>query len=178
MSEITVNGIVYGVPADTLGAKDKTLLAFLREDLGLTGTKAGCGIGACGSCTVLVDGKPVRSCVTKLSRAAGRRVLTIEGMEKLDEAADGLHPLQHAFLEAGAVQCGFCTPGMILSSYALLQDNPDPSREEIREALKNNLCRCTGYVQIVDAVLLAAERLAASRRTGGPRPGTEKKETR
>lgn len=178
MSEIIVNGRVYELPGNTGGTQEKTLLAFLRENLGLTGTKAGCGIGVCGSCTVLVDDKPVRSCVTKLSRATGKRVLTIEGMEELEEAENGLHPLQSAFLEAGAVQCGFCTPGMILSSYALLQDNPDPSREEVREALKNNLCRCTGYVQIVDAVLLAAKRLAASRRAGGHRDGTGKKDTR
>jgi carbon-monoxide dehydrogenase small subunit len=170
MNEITVNGVVHELPEggrETGGADEKTLLAFLREDLGLTGTKAGCGIGACGSCTVLVDDKPLRSCVTKLSRALGKRVLTIEGMETLDEAEDGLHPLQHAFLEAGAVQCGFCTPGMILSAYALLKSNPHPTREEVREALKRNLCRCTGYVQIVDAVLLAAESLASSRAAGG-----------
>ena len=178
MKEIIVNGIPRGVPADTGRDHDKTLLAYLREDLGLTGTKAGCGIGVCGSCTVLVDDKPVRSCVTKLSRVPGKRVLTIEGMEGLDEAEEGLHPLQRAFLEAGAVQCGFCTPGMILSSYALLKQNPDPSREEVRDSLKHNLCRCTGYQQIVDAVLLAAERLASSRPAGGRGPRNPIKETK
>ncbi len=153
MLEISVNGLTrYVDPADS----ERTLLNWLREDLELKGTKNGCAIGACGACTVLLDQRPVRSCVTKLSRAAGKAVLTIEGMESPDGE---LHPLQQAFLDAGAVQCGFCTPGMIMSAWGLLLRNPRPDREEIKKALKPNLCRCTGYQQIFDAVELAAERM-------------------
>ena len=151
--EITVNGLIrYVDPAKS----DRTLLTWLREDLDLKGTKNGCSIGACGACTVLLDKRPVRSCVIKLSRAAGKSVVTIEGMESPDGE---LHPLQQAFLDAGAVQCGFCTPGMILSAWGLLLRTPQPSREEIKKALKSNLCRCTGYQQIFEAVELAAERM-------------------
>jgi carbon-monoxide dehydrogenase small subunit len=153
MLEISVNGLTrYVDPADG----ERTLLNWLREDLELKGTKNGCAIGACGACTVLLDQRPVRSCITKLSRAAGKTVLTIEGMESPDGE---LHPLQQAFLDAGAVQCGFCTPGMIMSAWGLLLRNPRPDREEIKKALKPNLCRCTGYQQIFDAVELAAERM-------------------
>lgn len=152
MKTLRINGVLRDI---NYPDGDKTLLAFLRENLGLTGTKAGCGIGVCGSCTVLAGGRPVRSCVTPVSQIIGQEILTIEGMETLPEAEEGLHPVQRAFLEAGAVQCGFCTPGMILTSYALLKTDPEPDRSQIREALKNNLCRCTGYQQIVDAVQLA-----------------------
>jgi carbon-monoxide dehydrogenase small subunit len=155
MSSITVNGREYSLEGVDGG---KTLLRYLREDLGLTGTKNGCGIGACGACTVLLDKNPVRSCVTPLKKAAGREVITIEGMES---SGGELHPVQQAFIDAGAVQCGFCTPGMVLTSYALLLQNPKPDRGEIRRALKNNLCRCTGYQQIVDAVELSAERMGS-----------------
>ncbi len=150
---IEVNGTRYPLAP---GQEDRKLLDFIREDLGLTGTKNGCGIGVCGACTVLVDGKPKRSCVTKLRQASGKSVVTIEGLENSDGT---LHPLQQAFIDAGAVQCGFCTPGMILTAYALLRENSTPGRREIRHALRNNLCRCTGYQQIVDAVELAAERM-------------------
>lgn len=150
---IEVNGSRYAL---TSGQEDRKLLDYLREDLGLTGTKNGCGIGVCGACTVLVDGKPKRSCVTKLGQVLGRSVLTIEGLKG---SGGSLHPLQQAFIDAGAVQCGFCTPGMILSAYALLAENGSPGRGEIRHALRQNLCRCTGYQQIVDAVELAAERM-------------------
>ena len=132
------------------------LLNLLRERFHLTGAKYGCGIGECGACTVLLDGEPILSCLTLAVEVDGREVTTIEGL-----AEDGkLHPLQRAFLEEGAVQCGFCTPGMILTAKALLDENPNPSEEEIREYLKGNLCRCTGYVNIVKAVKRAAEEMA------------------
>mgnify|MGYP006294440191 CR=1 FL=1 len=150
---IEVNGTRRAVAP---GQEERKLIDFIREDLGLTGTKNGCGIGVCGACTVLVNGKPKRSCITKLQQVTGKSVLTIEGLEGSDGS---LHPLQQAFIDAGAVQCGFCTPGMILTSYALLAENADPDREEIRHALRGNLCRCTGYQQIISAVELAAERM-------------------
>lgn len=135
---------------------DKQLSTWLREDLDLTGTKIGCDIGVCGSCTVLVNCEPRRSCKLKLKDVEGCNILTIEGLS----APNGsLHPLQQAFMDAGAIQCGFCTPGMVLTAYALLKKSPHPSRAEVRQALKGNLCRCTGYQQIIDAVLLAAERM-------------------
>jgi carbon-monoxide dehydrogenase small subunit len=127
---------------------DMSLLVFLREELGLTGTKQGCGSGDCGACTVIVDGKNIDSCIYPAVLADGRSILTIEGLEKNGE----LDRIQKAFIEHAAVQCGFCTPGMIMSVYALLQDNPSPSEQEIRRAISGNICRCTGYQQIVDAV--------------------------
>lgn len=130
-----------------------TLLYLLREKLGLTGTKEGCGSGECGACTVVVDGKAINSCLYLAVEADGKEVLTIEGMA----APDGtLHPLQRAFVEHGAIQCGFCTPGMIMSAKALLDENPNPTEEEIRHALAGNLCRCTGYIQIFRAIEAAA----------------------
>ena len=145
---------VNGDPVE-VGVRDReTLLEVLRGRLGLTGTKQGCDVGDCGSCTVLLDGEPVLSCLTLAADVEGREVLTIEGLARGDE----LHPLQQAFLDAGAVQCGYCTPGMILTAKALLDRNPRPSRGEIRAALSGNLCRCTGYRKIVDAVELAARR--------------------
>jgi len=134
---------------------NRTLLEVLREDLALTGAKEGCQDGTCGSCTVLLDGKPVRSCLILAIEAEDREILTIEGLSKGEE----LHPIQEAFVNYGAVQCGFCTPGMILTAKALLDSNPDPSEEEIREAISGNLCRCTGYVKIVEAITEAARRL-------------------
>lgn len=130
-----------------------TLLHLLREELGLTGTKEGCGSGECGACTVIVDGNAVNACLYLASDVNGKEVLTIEGLT----APDGtLHPLQKTFIEHGAIQCGFCTPGMILSAKALLDENPNPTEEEIRHALAGNLCRCTGYVQIFHAVQSAS----------------------
>jgi carbon-monoxide dehydrogenase small subunit len=126
-----------------------TLLHFIREELGYTGTKEGCGSGECGACTVIVDGAAVNSCLYLAAELDGRRLVTIEGLA----AADGtLHPLQKAFVERGGIQCGFCSPGMILSAKALLDENPNASDEDIKEAIAGNLCRCTGYVQIIDSI--------------------------
>lgn len=134
-------------------ADDRNLLYFLREDLQLTGTKEGCGEGDCGACTVLVDGKSVNSCLYPALLAEGREIVTIEGIEK-----DGnLSEIQQAFIRHGAIQCGFCSPGMIMSAEALLLKNPDPSEYEIRRGLSGNLCRCTGYQQMVDAITEVAE---------------------
>ncbi len=131
-----------------------TLVELLRERLGLSGTKVGCGHGECGACTVILDGEPVNSCLVFAAQCEGRSVVTIEGLER-----DGaLSRIQEAFAEAGAVQCGYCTPGMIMSAHALLSSNPRPTRSEIEEAVSGNLCRCTGYVKIVDAIALAASR--------------------
>ena len=144
-----------GEPCDVSFAAHKTLLEVLREDLGLTGTKHGCELGECGTCTVLVDGLPVLSCLVLGLACAGRRVKTVEGM------ADGprLHPLQDAFAEVGAAQCGYCTPAFLLAAEALLAANPQPARDEIKQALAGNLCRCTGYIKIYEAVELAAARM-------------------
>ena len=150
---VTVNGTLHELNEYQLGLK---LIDYLREELGLTGVKNGCGTGACGACTVLVDGVPRRSCMIGTRSAQGKEIITIEGLENSDGS---LHPVQQAFLDAGAVQCGFCTPGMVLTALAFLRKNSDPSREQIRLAMNTNLCRCTGYQQIVDAVELAASRL-------------------
>ncbi len=135
-----------------------TLLEALRYGLGLTGSKQGCDKGDCGACTVLVDGEPVLSCITPVWEAEGREVTTVEGLGETAEPGR-LHPLQAAFAETGGAQCGFCTPGILMSAWGLLQRNPSPVRDEIREALAGNLCRCTGYTKIYEAVELAAERL-------------------
>jgi carbon-monoxide dehydrogenase small subunit len=129
-----------------------TLLDFLREELGLKGTKKGCDSGQCGACTILMDGKTMNACLVLAIQADGKEIMTIEGLS----SGGRLHPLQEAFVEEGAVQCGFCVPGMILSAKALLDEKKDPSEEEIREALSGNLCRCTGYVKIIKAVQKAA----------------------
>jgi aerobic-type carbon monoxide dehydrogenase small subunit (CoxS/CutS family) len=133
----------------------KTLLEVLREDLGLTGTKHGCELGECGTCTVLVDGEPQLSCLLLPVQVEGRAITTVEGMGTTSE----LHPLQRAFVELGAAQCGYCTPGILLSARSLLERDPAPTRAEIREALAGNLCRCTGYAKIVEAIELAAQRM-------------------
>jgi putative selenate reductase molybdopterin-binding subunit len=149
--QITVNSILHEVEID----ENRSLADFLRENLNLIGTKIGCNTGHCGSCSVLVDGKLIKSCVYKAVKADGKKVLSIEGLA----ASDGLHPIQKAFIDAGSLQCGFCTPGMIIASKALLDRNSDPAEEEVRKALSGNLCRCTGYQKIVEAVLLAAKYL-------------------
>jgi aerobic-type carbon monoxide dehydrogenase small subunit (CoxS/CutS family) len=143
---------VNGEPVEVAFAPHKTLLEVLREDLALTGTKHGCELGECGTCAVLVDGKPVLSCLYLGLECEGRRVETVEGMA----SASGLHPLQRAFADLGAAQCGYCTPGFLLTAKALLDANAAPTLPEIKEALAGNLCRCTGYVKIFEAVDLAA----------------------
>ncbi len=147
--EILVNGAIYRLEVEA----QTTLLEMLRERLHLTGTKQGCGVGDCGTCTVLVEGEPVNACLTLAVDVGGRQITTIEGL-----ATDGrLHPLQKSFIEKGAVQCGFCSPAMILSAKALLDRNPRPSRQEIKEALSGVLCRCGSHLKVIEAVRAAAE---------------------
>lgn len=147
---LTINGAPYYFPV----RPDAFLLDVLRNELGLTGCKRGCDRGECGSCTVLLDGRAVRSCLILAVMADGHEIVTIEGLEKPGGVLD---PIQEAFVELGAVQCGFCTPGMIMAAKGLLDENPHPTEEEIRRAISGNLCRCTGYVKIVDAVRRAVE---------------------
>ena len=144
---LTVNGKDYNLEVKAGGT---TLLDILRDELDLTGAKRGCDRGECGTCTVLIDGRPVRSCLTLAVLADGRDIVTIEGLEKENGRLD---PLQESFIEHGAIQCGFCTPGMILSGKALLEENPDPSEAEVRRSISGNLCRCTGYSKIVEAIM-------------------------
>ncbi|MBB3869893.1 (2Fe-2S)-binding protein [Geobacillus sp. NFOSA3] len=149
---VKVNGQLYESDVEP-----RTLLAYyLRDELKLTGTHIGCDTTSCGACTVLLDGKAVKSCTVFAVQADGREVLTVEGLEKDGE----MHPLQKAFWEEHALQCGYCTPGMLMASYALLQENPAPTEEQIREGLSGNICRCTGYVNIVKAVKSAASKMA------------------
>jgi carbon-monoxide dehydrogenase small subunit len=144
--------VLNGSPVDVIATPTETLLDVLREKLGVTGPKRGCDDGDCGTCTVLIDGEPVRSCLTIALTVAGREVLTVEGL-----STDGkLHPLQQAFHEHGAFQCGFCTPGMLMSAKALLDHNPNPSRTEIREYMSGNLCRCGSYEEVVEAIQAVA----------------------
>lgn len=157
-----VNGRELEVPDAAGGRK---LIEFLRDDLDLTGAKNACDIGACGACTILVDDEPSKICIKRVKDIAGHRVLTIEGMA----APDGtLHPLQQAFADCGAIQCGFCTPGMVLVAHAFLLRNPRPTREEIRKAINGNLCRCTGYQQIIDAVEKASAHYRAAEPAAQP----------
>jgi carbon-monoxide dehydrogenase small subunit len=151
---LVVNGLAYPVTIEP----DRSLLGALRHELGLTGSKEGCDDSECGACMVLIDGKPVNSCSYLAVQADGREITTVEGLSDGSELA----PLQQAFLNAGGVQCGFCTPGMLISATALLRENPAPTEDEVRLALSGNLCRCTGYQKIVTAVLSAADGLAAS----------------
>jgi len=149
ISELHVNGTRVKIDADA----DRSLLSVLRDDLDLTGSKYGCGEGQCGACTVLIDGQATRSCVTKLSIASGKKIITIEGLEK----SGRLHPLQEAFIEADALQCGYCTPGMIMSGVALLSKNQSPSEQEIVKSMEGNVCRCGTYPRIVTAIRKAAQ---------------------
>ena len=153
--ELKVNGEPFRIKVETC----RTLLEVLRETLGLTGTKEMCNKGDCGGCTVIIDGKPVLSCLTLAIEAQGRDILTIEGLAKGYE----LHPIQQAFVDHGAIQCGYCSPGFIMSAKALLDRNPNPTEDEIKEGISNNICRCTGYVQIVEAILAAAEMMGGKR---------------
>ena len=155
MLELTVDGVALSAAVDP----GRTLLRALRDDFGRTGTKEGCDDSECGACMVLVDGRPVNSCSYLALQAAGRRITTVEGLAGPD---DELHPLQRAFLEGGGIQCGFCTPGMLVSAAALLEADPHPSADAIRDALAGNLCRCTGYQPIIQAVQRAAQELRAA----------------
>jgi carbon-monoxide dehydrogenase small subunit len=147
---LTVNNEEYELAV----SPNQTLVEVLRYELGLTGTKQGCGVGDCGTCTVIMDGKPVNSCLVLAVQANGKHVLTIEGLQ----TDQGLHPIQQAFVDDGAIQCGFCSPGMILSAKSLLDQNPKPNESEIRMAISGNLCRCTGYQKIVEAIQHASEK--------------------
>ncbi len=147
--KLTVNGEEHSLEIEP----HRTLLSVLREELELKGAKEGCGQGYCGACTVLLEGQPVCSCCLLAMDARGREIVTVEGLSVNGE----LHPLQQSFIEQGAIQCGYCTPGMLLSAKALLDENPSPSEEDIRSAISGNLCRCTGYVKIVKAIRAAAE---------------------
>lgn len=151
---------INGEDRDAEVSSNDRLLDVIREDLHLTGTKEGCGIGECGACTVILDDEAVGSCLVPALQADGAKILTIEGVEHSEVGAI----LQRCFIEKGAVQCGFCTPGMIMSSYALLMKNPKPTKQEVKVALSGNLCRCTGYIKIVQAVLSASAQLSESKK--------------
>jgi aerobic-type carbon monoxide dehydrogenase small subunit (CoxS/CutS family) len=154
-SKVKIALTVNGESAEVAFAPHKTLLELLREDLGLTGTKHGCELGECGTCTVLLDGTPVLSCLVLGLACAGHAVRTVEGMAQ----GGKLHPLQETFADLGAAQCGYCTPAFLLAAEALLASNPNPTREQIKDSLAGNLCRCTGYIKIYEAVELAAARM-------------------
>lgn len=149
ITNFIVNGRSYQIAIEP----QMTLLEVLRDELDLTGTKYSCGVGECGGCTVIIDGKPILSCLTLAITAKEKEILTIEGLAK----GTALHPIQQAFIECGAIQCGFCTPGMVLMAKTLLDENLKPTREQIKYGIGGNLCRCTGYIKIIDAILLAAE---------------------
>ncbi|WP_074171494.1 (2Fe-2S)-binding protein [Caballeronia temeraria] len=155
MKTKTIELIVNGQPHTVETTTRRLLSDLLRDDLHLTGTKRGCETGVCGACTVLVDGEAVKSCLNLAVQAHGREVTTVEGL-----AQDGvLHPLQEAFMEHGGLQCGYCTPGFLMTACAMLNDNPNPTEEQVRDGLNGNLCRCTGYVGIVESILAAAEKM-------------------
>lgn len=149
--KVTVNGVLYELSVQPW----ETLLDVIREHLGLTGTKEGCGLGECGACTIIMDGKTVNSCLVLAVEADNRVITTIEGLANGDE----LHPIQEAFVNCGGLQCGFCTPGMIMSTKALLEEKPNPSEEEIRKGIAGNFCRCTGYTKIIESVKVAAKNM-------------------
>jgi carbon-monoxide dehydrogenase small subunit len=151
----TVNSKVYEIAV----RPSQTLLDVIREDLGLTGTKEGCGLGECGACTVIMNGKTVNSCLVLAVEADGKEITTIEGLAD----GDRLHPVQQAFLDEGGLQCGFCTPGMIMSAKALLDENPDPTDDEIRHGIAGNLCRCTGYTKIIKSIKTASKMIGEKR---------------
>ena len=151
--ERTIKFILNGAPTEVSVPPNWPLLRLLRERLGLTGTKEGCGIGECGACTVLLDGEPVHACLVLAPKVDGRSIETIEGLG----TREALHPLQQSFIDHGAVQCGFCTPGILMSAKAFLEKNPRPTREEVREAISGHLCRCSGYQQIIEAIEVASK---------------------
>ncbi len=147
--ELNINGELHEIAIHS----KRTLLEVLREDLGLTGTKEGCSLGTCGSCTVIVDGEAILSCLTLAESVQGKEILTIEGLAQNGK----LHPLQESFVKHGAIQCGFCSPGMILTAKALLDETPHPTEEQVRQGIAGNLCRCTGYVKVVEAIKAVGE---------------------
>jgi carbon-monoxide dehydrogenase small subunit len=153
--KLTVNGTLYELSVKPW----ETLVDVLRDDLGLTGTKEGCGLGECGACTVIMDGKAVNSCLVLAAEADGKQITTIEGLADDDR----LHPIQEAFVEHGGLQCGFCTPGMIMSAKALLDENPNPSEEDIRRGIAGNFCRCTGYTKIIESIKAAAKNMQGAK---------------
>ena len=155
MGKRLITMMVNGETVEVAVEPSAMLIDVLRDELGLIGTKDACGRGECGACTVILDGKAVTSCITPVMKAVGKEILTIEGLDKEGK----LHPVQEAFVECGAIQCGYCTPGMVLSTKALLDENPNPTEQEVRVAISGNLCRCTGYVKIVDAILTAAKKM-------------------
>ena len=157
MEHKILNFNVNGKDQRVLVRTNWTLAQVLRDQLGLLGTKIGCGEGECGACTVLMDGKTVTSCLVLAVQADGARIVTIEGLTA--EEDECLHPVQEAFVESGAIQCGYCTPGMVMSTVALLEKHPEPTEEQVREGLTGNLCRCTGYQKIFEAVLLASKKM-------------------
>lgn len=157
--KVAINLRVNGDAYEVLVPPHRPLVDVLRDDVGLTGTKKGCGAGECGACTVLMDGKPVNSCLVLAVQADGKDIVTIEGLAQDDR----LHPIQEAFVQHGAIQCGYCSPGMILIAKALLDENPRPTELEVKQAIAGNICRCTGYVKIVEAIQ-AASRLVANER--------------
>jgi carbon-monoxide dehydrogenase small subunit len=159
MNKLDISITVNGRPQQLSVAPNRRLIDLLREDLALTGTKEGCGVGVCGACTVMLDGRAVSGCLTLAVAADGGVVQTIEGLA----AGGSLHPLQKAFLEKGGLQCGYCTPGQIMAAKALLEENPDPSVEQIKHAMLGNLCRCTGYYKIIEAIQAAAAELRSAR---------------
>jgi len=165
MKEKSIEFTINGKPTKLSVKTNELLLNVIRENLGLTGTKYGCGTGECGTCTVLINEKPVLSCLTLAVTVDGKKVTTIEGIG----TDENPHPLQRTFVETGAIQCGFCTPGMILSAKALLDKNPNPTEDEIKRAIEGNLCRCTGYVKIIEAIKLAANRIGKKYLWKGPR---------
>jgi carbon-monoxide dehydrogenase small subunit len=150
-----LNLVVNGRPYQLSVLPWRTLLEVIREDLGLTGTKEGCGLGECGACTVLMDGKAVNSCLVLATEADGKKITTIEGLAN----GDKLHPIQKAFVDHGGLQCGFCTPGMIMAAKALLDKNPTPTEEEVKRGIAGNLCRCTGYAKIIESIKAAAKNM-------------------
>lgn len=157
----SITFVINGRPTTLSVDADRTLADMIRYDLGLTGTKKGCEEGECGACTILLNGSPVNSCIVPAMKAQGADIITIEGLERDGE----LHPIQEAFIEAGAIQCGFCTPGVVLSAKALLDATPAPSKEEVADELSGHLCRCTGYLQFYDALELASKKIAERKNT-------------
>ena len=159
--QTTISFTLNGAPVTQAVDADRTLADMLRYDFGLTGTKKGCEEGECGACTILLDGVPVNSCIVPAMKAEGADIITIEGLERNGE----LHPVQEAFIEAGAIQCGFCTPGVVLSAKSLLDIHPKPTKEQVADELSGHLCRCTGYLQFYHALEIASEKIAARRAT-------------